>query len=204
MSLVTRITGAFALSLALAPALAATEDEVVNRVKSAADQVLTRVSAQRAELEAHPERIHDSVAELVKPYFDFEAMTQAAMGKYWPQASENQRAEVVSEFTEMLIRTYGSAVLKYSGKPIAYTGTRFAADNQRALVATKVEPVSGPPVPIDYKLHQFGGNWMVYDVIIDNVSLLTNYRSSFASEIRAGGVDGLISKLRNRNKELGG
>ena len=72
------------------------------------------------------------------------------------------------------------------------------------MVSTRVEPTSGPAVPIDYKLHNTSGTWMVYDVAIDNISLVTNYRSSFSSEIRNSGLDGLIEALRTRNAELEG
>ena len=198
------ITGILMLVSTAGPVIGATDDEILNRMQGAVDKVLARVTSQRAELEQHPERIHDSVADLITPYFDFAAMTESAMGKYWPRTDASKRAEVVSEFTELLIRTYGSAVFKYSGKPIDYEPLRWSSDHQRALVPTKVEPLSGPPVPIEYKLHEVGGDWMVYDVEIDNISLVTNYRSTFANEIRSGGVDGLIAKLRNRNQELGG
>jgi len=201
--LITLASALLAMALTL-PASANTDDEVLDLVRGAADKVLARVTELRGELEAHPEQIHDKVADLVVPYFDFTDMTQSAMGKYWPRADEAQRAAVVAEFQELLIRTYGSAVFKYSGKPIEYEPVKWSKDGKRALVATKVEPVSGPSVPIDYKLHQAGDTWMVYDVVIDNISLVTNYRSSFANEIRAGGVDGLIAKLRARNQELGG
>ena len=205
MKFLIHLTSALlAVTLALPAAADAKDDEVLSLVRGAADKVLTRVTDLRAELEAHPEQIHDRVADLVEPYFDFTAMTQSAMGKYWPRADETQRSAVVTEFQELLIRTYGSAVFKYSGKPIEYSSVKWSKDGERALVPTKVEPVSGPAVPIDYKLHQSGGSWMVYDVVIDNISLVTNYRSSFANEIRSGGVDGLIAKLRARNEELGG
>ena len=77
------------------------------------------------------------------PDFDFTAMAESAMGKYWPRADEQQRSEVVAEFQELLIRTYGSALLKYSGKPIEYGALKWSNDGKRALVPTKVEPVSG-------------------------------------------------------------
>lgn len=204
MTMAGRIAVATLLTLTSPAALANSDDEVLERIQTAADQVLERVLEHREELEAHPEQIYDSVSDLVTAYFDFSAMTQAALGKYWPRADDRQRSEVVAEFRELLVRTYGSAVLKYSGKPIEYKGVRWSGDKQRALVSTRVEPTSGPAVPIDYKLHKAGGNWMVYDVTIDNISLVTNYRSSFANEIRNGGLDGLIEALRSRNAELKG
>ena len=132
------------------------------------------------------------------------AMTESAMGKYWPRSSDSQKAAVVAEFSELLIRTYGSAVFKYSGKPVEYGTLKWSSDGKRVLIPTKVAPVSGPDVPIDYKVHQVNGNWKIYDVVVDNVSLVTNYRSSFSNEIRSGGVEALIEKLKARNQELRG
>jgi len=199
-----RVAGALLLGLTALPASANTDQDILDLVQGTADQVLARVSERRTELEQYPERVGSAVSDLVISRFDFAAMTQSVMGKYWPRADEKQRSEVIAEFQELLIRTYGSALLKYSGKPIEYGQLKWSSDGQRALVPTKVEPVSGPAVPIDYKLHQSSGAWKVYDVVIDNISLVTNYRSSFANEIRTGGVDGLIQKLRSRNQELGG
>ena len=180
------------------------DEEILGRVQSAADQVLTRVTEKRAELEAHPERIHDSVVDLIVNYFDFPAMSQSAMGKYWPRASDPQRAAVVAEFRELLVRTYGTTVLRYSDKPIAYGKVSWSSDEQRARVETTVEQQTGQPVQILYYLHESAGQWLVYDVVVEDLSLVTNYRASFSNEIRAAGVDGLIAKLRARNKELGG
>ena len=189
---------------AVSVAMATTSDDVLNRVKTAADQVLARVSERRAELKAHPERIHDSVADFITPYFDFATMTQSAMGKYWPRANQAQQTAVVSEFSELLIRTYGTTLLEYSGKPIRYGGVTWSKDGKRARVETTAEPKSGAPVTILYYLHEAGGSWQVYDVVVEDLSLVTNYRSSFATEIRAGGIDGLIDKLQSRNEQLGG
>jgi phospholipid transport system substrate-binding protein len=185
-------------------ALAASDEEIVEHMRGAVDAVLERVSAQRAELEANPQLIHESVADIVTAYFDFNAMTRSAMGRYWPRAQDGQKAEVEAEFSELLIRTYGSAIFKYSGKPIAYKPVRWSSDRKRVLVPTVVETVAGAPVPIEYKLHEVDGVWRVYDVEIENISLVSNYRSTFTNEIRNSGVDGLIVKLKDRNKELGG
>jgi len=194
------------LLLALSTAVMArpSDDEILQQVRTAADQVLDRVLARRAELEAHPDRIHDSVSDIVVKYFDFTAMARSAMGKYWPRASDEQRQAVVTEFTELLIRTYGTTALKYSGAPIRYDRVAWSKDDQRARVETTAEPEVGQPVRINYFLHSAEGRWQIYDVVVEDLSLVTNYRASFSNEIRTSGVDGLIAKLRARNEELGG
>jgi len=203
MNALLKIAGALLLAAAL-PAQANTDQDILGLVQTTADQVLSRVMERRDELEQHPELVGPAVSDLVVERFDFEAMTQSAMGKYWPRSEPAQRDQVVSEFQALLIRTYGAALLRYSGKPIEYGTLKWSKDGKRALVPTKVEPSAGPAVPIDYKLHQVAGAWKVYDVVIDNISLVTNYRSTFANEIRNGGVDGLIRKLRARNQAAAG
>ncbi|KHF26563.1 hypothetical protein BOV90_01945 [Solemya velum gill symbiont] len=188
--------------LFIAPVTMAADEDVIKVVDDAAQKVLKRFESRKDELKAHPERIHDAVADLVKPHFDFNALTQSAMGKHWRRASSADKRSVVKAFSELLIRTYGSALLNYSGKPIEYGEARRSKDNLRVLVPSKVTTASGSLVTIDYILHKPGRAWLVSDVKIEGISLAANYRTSFANEIRSGGVTGLVAKLEERNKAL--
>lgn len=190
--------------LLVAPGTMAADEDVVKMVKSTADKVLQRFNSRESDLKAHPERIHDAIADVIKPHFDFDAMTQSAMGKYWRTASASEKTEVAAVFGELLIRTYGSALLNYSGKPIEYGEAKRSKDNARILIPSSVTASSGSVVPIDYILHQVNSKWKVSDVKIEGISLSANYRTSFASEIRKSGIAGLIAKLKERNKSLGG
>lgn len=180
----------------------AADEDIVKLVQDAAEKVLAKFKSREAELKEHPERIYDAVGYLVKPHFDFAAMAQSAMGKHWKKASASQKKKITSEFSELLIRSYGSALLSYSGKPIQYAEPRRSKDGKRVMVSSTVEPNRGKPIDIDYKLHQSGGKWKVYDVIISGITLVTNYRKSFATEISKSGIDGLIKSLHNRNQAL--
>ncbi|HEB95597.1 MAG TPA: ABC transporter substrate-binding protein, partial [Sedimenticola thiotaurini] len=128
--------------------------------------------------------------------FDFERMSRLALGRHWRKASEQQRQAFVAAFRQLLVRTYATALLNYSDEQIVYKPLRQEPTGKEAVVNTLVSEPGGAPVPIDYRLHLGSdGHWRVYDVIVDGVSLVSNYRSSFGSEIRRRGMDGLIRKL---------
>ena len=193
----------FSLALALVLPLGqvhAADEEIRALAKEVSDKILARTAARRDELRAHPERLSDALGDLINPYFDFPAMTQSAMGKYWPRASASEQGAITKEYTKLLIRTYGAAVLNYSGKPIEYGQPKRSKDGKRVEVPSEVTPASGQPVSIDYRMHEVGGKWMVYDVKIDGISLIANYRTSFANEIRKGGMNGLIAALKEKNR----
>jgi len=129
-------------------------------------------------------------------------MTRSAMGKYWRRASDEQKMVIEEQFRQMLVRTYGVALLNYSGQEIKYLPVKASSDDKRVTVQTRVSEVkSGPEIPVDYRLVQNSNSWKVYDVVIDGMSLVSNYRSSFSGEIRRSGIDGLIKTLQNRNGE---
>ena len=173
-------------------------------VRSTADRVLAEVKANKARLDRDSSGIYDLVQRYVVPHFDFTRMTQSAMGRYWRSATEEQRAALTREFQEMLVRTYAVALLNYSGQQIEYLPLRASPSDDDVLVQTKVSDSGAPPIPIDYRLSRSVGSWKVYDVTIDGVSLVSNYRSMFAEQVQRNGVDGLIKQLSDRNRQLRG
>lgn len=179
----------------------ANDQEILELAQEVTDQVLSRTASRRSELKAHPERLPEVLGDLVNTYFDFPYLTRQAMGKYARRASASQMSTIEREFARLLVRTYGVAVLNYSGKPIQYERpVRSGKDRNRVRVDSKVTASNGSLVSIKYYLHQVGGKWKVYDVKIDNVSLNTTYRSNFNEEISRGGIDGLISMLKSKNR----
>lgn len=173
-------------------------------VRSTADRVLAEVKANKARLDRDTSGIYDLVQRYVVPHFDFARMTQSAMGRHWRSATEEQRVALTREFQEMLVRTYAVALLNYSGQQIEYLPLRSSAADDDVLVQTKVSDSGAPPIPIDYRLSRSVGTWKVYDVTIDGVSLVSNYRSMFAEQVQRTGVDGLIKQLSDRNRQLRG
>lgn len=201
------LVGAFlALLILLASAVArgAEGTDAQALVRATADRVLAEVKANQGRLERDSSGIYELVQRHVVPHFDFPRMTQSAMGRHWRSASGEQRAALVREFQEMLVRTYAVALLNYSGQQIEYLPLRSSASDDDVLVQTKVSDAGAPPIPIDYRLSRTVGNWKVYDVTIDGVSLVSNYRSMFAEQVQRNGVDGLIRQLSDRNRQLRG
>jgi phospholipid transport system substrate-binding protein len=174
-------------------------------VRVTADRVLSEVTANKAALDKDPSGIYRLVEGTVVPRFDFTAMSQSALGRYWRRATPDQQQQVTSEFKELLVRTYAVALLSYSGQQIQYLPVRLQGGEDDVMIPTRIDPgTGGPPVPINYRMHLVAGQWLVYDVVIDGVSLVTNYRSTFANTVRHRGIDGLIQQLAERNQQLRG
>ncbi len=183
--------------------LQAKEQSAQELVRSTADYVLSQVRARKAELEKDSSGIYALVQEKVIPHFDFRIMTRAALGRYWRQASEEQKERLTREFRELLVRTYATMLLGYSDEKIEYLPFRGKPGDKRVIVRTRVHTSDGaPPVPIDYRLYRKNGEWKVYDVVVDGVSLVSNYRGTFANEVRKGGIEGLIASLEEHNRKL--
>ena len=179
--------------------VAATTVDPEQLVKQTSDQVLAEVKDRKKELTEFPGRIYDLVEEVVLPRFDFERMSMLVLGKHWRTASEEQRAQFVIQFRELLVRTYATALLNYSDQEIRYLPVRQVEGAQEVTISTEVAAEGAPRIPIAYSLIRDGESWKVFDVTIDGVSLVSNYRTTFASQIRRYKLEGLIAKLEERN-----
>lgn len=136
----------------------------------------------------------------VLPHFDFVHMTRLAVGKDWRKASPEQQSALVEEFRTLLVRTYSKAFIEYRNQTIEYKPLKMQPADTDVLVRTQVNQTAGKPVQIDYNLEKADKGWKVYDISVAGVSLVTNYRSSFAQEVSLGGIEGLIASLRAKNK----
>jgi phospholipid transport system substrate-binding protein len=170
-------------------------------VKDTSERMLDVLRKDRDALKAHPERIYALAEKIVLPHFDFQRMSRLVLGRYWRTASPQQRAQFADEFRTLLVRTYGTALLDYTNQTVSYSPVRAAPDATEIIVHTEVQQPGGMPTPIDYRMYVKDGAWKVYDVIVDGVSLVTNYRNSFAEEIRKSGMDGLIKAMAQRNQK---
>jgi phospholipid transport system substrate-binding protein len=162
------------------------------------------VSARKADLEANPALIYPLVESTVLPHFDFRQMSQSALGRFWRDATDEQKTALTNEFRELLVRTYATALLGYTGQQIQYLPVQYKPGDEKVMIPTRIAATdNAPPIPINYRLQLNESKWMVYDVVIDGVSLITNYRSQFAAEVRRGGIAGLISTLESKNRNTG-
>jgi phospholipid transport system substrate-binding protein len=176
-------------------------DAAASLVRDVSQRMLTILKERRAEIDREPSIIFGLVDQIVVPHFDFEKITQAAVGQYWRQATPEQRKALANGFREVLIRTYAQALLNYSGEDIRYLPVKPGQREATVTVPTEVRERGGPAVPVDYRMYEKNGKWLVYDLVIDNVSLIVNYRGSFTTEIRRDGIDGLIRRLGQMNQK---
>lgn len=172
-------------------------------VQDTSTRMLDALRKNRAMIDREPGRLYDLVDQIVLPNFDFELMSRWVLGRAWQQATPEQRRRFTEEFRTLLVRTYAKALLEYSDEEIRVLPQPAMADGNETTVRTEVKPKTGQPIPINYSMHLGNDVWRVYDVTVEGVSLVTNYRSTFASQIRNNGLDALIADLRQRNSTLG-
>ncbi|MEA2092995.1 MAG: ABC transporter substrate-binding protein [Pseudomonadota bacterium] len=172
-------------------------------VRDTSTQMLVTIRKEKSAIDQDQARLHELVAEIVLPHFDFVRMGRWTLGKHWRSASVQQRKEFAGEFRALLIRNYSNVLSEYADAEIDYLPFTMKDGDTRAKVHTELTPSNGVPVSIVYSLHRTKDDWKVYDVAVEGVSLVTNYRSSFASKIRKDGLDQLINMLAANNKEAG-
>ena len=179
---------------------ASTEDSAEALVKSTTDNVLRILEKERDVIEKDPGRIYGIVDEYIIPNFDFERMSQRVLGKFWQRATKDQQDRFQAQFQTLLVRTYATALREYSNQKVEFLPSRPRGDGE-VSVRTQIVQTGGPPISIDYELRKNSEQWKVYDVTIEGVSLVINYRSTFASEIRTNGLDALIERLAKHNQQ---
>ncbi|MFO1372161.1 MAG: ABC transporter substrate-binding protein [Candidatus Competibacteraceae bacterium] len=170
-------------------------------VQDTSAQMLDALRKNRETLTRDSSRIYELVNQIVLPNFDFELMSRWVLGRAWQQATPEQRRYFTEEFRTLLVRTYAKALLEYSDEDIRVLPVPATANSDEVTVRTEVHPRTGQPIQINYSMHRSNEAWKVYDVTVDGVSLVTNYRGTFASQIRNGGLDTVIADLRQRNAQ---
>ena len=172
-------------------------------VQTTSDKMLQALRQNRNELDGDSTKLYGLVDEIVLPHFDFRTMSAWVLGKYWRQATAEQRNRFTEEFRTLLVRTYASSLLDYSDENITFLPLNAPAEADDVTVRAEVRQTVGQTIPINYSMHVKNNAWKVYDVSVDGISLVTNYRSSFSDQIRKEGIDGLIQKLSARNDQEG-
>lgn len=170
-------------------------------VKNTAQEVLAIIKQDKDIQSGNSQKVLDLVDAKVLPHFDFVRMAQLAVGRHWPKASPAQQQVLVKEFRTLLVRTYSSSLTSYKDQVIDYRPVKMAPGDTDVTVKTVVNQPGAQPIPIEYSLEKGADGWKVYDVAVDSVSLVTNYRSSFSSEIHSRGIDGLIKTLADKNRK---
>ncbi|MDH5357902.1 MAG: ABC transporter substrate-binding protein [Gammaproteobacteria bacterium] len=172
-------------------------------VKDASDRMMQALKDNKTQLEENPDMIYGLVQDILMPNFDFGKMSKLALGKNWRNASESQRERFTEEFRGLLIRTYSTAMLEYTDEEILFLPFHDDISTKKVKVEMEILQSGGPSIPMALSMYLNNDNeWKVYDVKIDGISLVTNYRSSFSTEIRNDGMDKLIENLATRNEKI--
>ncbi|MCB1996983.1 MAG: ABC transporter substrate-binding protein [Burkholderiaceae bacterium] len=190
LALTLSLTSAGAVLAAVAP------DALV---RDLSNEVIDAVKADPAIQAGDVGKVIALVDAKVLPYLNFPRMTASAVGLPWRQATPEQKEKLQAEFKLLLVRTYAGALAQVKDQTVQMKSFRAAADDTEVLVRTEVKG-KGEPIQLDYRLEKAGDSWKIYDVNVLGIWLVNQYKNSFGQEIKAGGIDGLIAKLAERNK----
>jgi len=188
-------------TLLLAPTTWAIETSPDILVNNTAQEVLAIIKRDKDIQSGNKAKILELVESKILPHFNFARMTRLAMGKNWSKAAPQQQEELEKQFRTLLVRTYYKALSVYSHHTIKVTPLKAIAGDY-ATVKTQVIQTHGQPVSIDYSMEKTSNGWKVYDITVAGISLVINYRSSFNSQIRRGGIEGLLKTLAEKNRML--
>ncbi len=169
--------------------------------KATTDEVL-EILRNNQDIRTDPKRVTELVEAKILPNFDFPKMTRLAVGKGWRQATPEQRETLVTEFRNLLVRTYGSSLTRYKNETVEFKP--FKMEPQATDVTVKSQILrtdGGQPVAVDYSMEKTPSGWKIYDVTVEAVSLVTTYRGSFSDEVQRSGIDGLIASLQQKNRD---
>jgi phospholipid transport system substrate-binding protein len=194
-----QVVSALSMALALAAAQAQSATAPDALIKQLSNEVIDAVKSDKAIQAGDVSRIITLVDAKVMPNVNFQRMTASAVGRYWRTATPEQQKRLQDEFKILIVRTYAGALTQVKDQTVQLKPMRAGADDPEVVVRTEVKG-KGDPIQLDYRLEKNGSEWKIYDVNVLGVWLVEQYKSSFAQEIGAAGVDGLIAKLAERNK----
>lgn len=189
-----------AVLLVWAPLAAATVEAAQSLVERTTQEMLGILKDNRERIAEDPQFLEVQVERVIVPHLDFESMTKLAVAAYWRRADDAQRDRLVEEFRTLLLRTYTKSLGEFSNQQVEFLPYRDSGRDDRAVVRSRIiQAAGGPPIEVEYRLRLLDEGWKIYDISIDNISLVTSYRTSFASQIRQTGLDGLIASLAEKN-----
>jgi len=170
------------------------------QLKGAIDRVVTTLESPALKGDGKAAERRRAVRKIANEIFDFGEIARRSLGRYWQPLSEAQRSEFVGLFGDLLERSYISKIELYGGEKIIYNGERV--DGDLATVSTKIITKNGTEVPVDYRLFRRGENWMVYDVNIEGISLVSNYRTQFNKIIQTSGYNALVDRMKSKQTQF--
>ena len=197
---VMKITGALLAGILLLSGPAQAMQSPQELVQKTTDEITSVLRTDQDKIKADSNHLLTVVDGIVAPHFDFERMSSWVLGKYWRKAKADEKTRFASEFRTLLVRTYAKALNDNYDKQIDMLPARKKKGGKQVTIRTEVQQSAGFPIPINYKMHIKNDAWKIFDVSVDGISLVANYRTSFAKEIRKDGLQSLIDRLAKRNK----
>ncbi len=171
-------------------------------IQGTADALFLAMNGRREQLEADRPELYRIVDEVLLPRFDRNYAGRLVLAKHWRTASAEQRAQFVQAFYEFLVRTYAKGLLAFADHPIRVLPFRPGTKEGRATVRTEVTLSDGRVTPVSYSLRFTDGSWLIWDVTIEGISYIKNYRTDFNVDIRRNGIDAAIARLEQRTTKL--
>lgn len=169
-------------------------------VKSVTNEVLQVIRSDKDIQTGNSKKAMELIEAKVQQHFNFAHMIQLGLGRDWKKASAAQQKQLTDEFHTLLVRTYAKALTEYKSQTIEFKPFKMNAGESDVKVRTQVNQAGSKAIPLDYYLEKSPVGWRVYDIEVEGISLVINYRESFAAEVRSGGIEGLIKSLQSKNK----
>lgn len=190
---------AFMLALAMLPALAQNNLAPEQLVRKITDDVLAAVKQDKQLAAGDREKALALAEQKVLPHIDFREAARLAVGRSWNSATPQQQDRLVTEFRAMLVRIYSNAIDAYRGQTLRVLPVKMAPTDTDVTVRNQYLSPGRQPVAVEYSMRKTSEGWKIYDIVVENVSLVLTYRSEFDQVMRQSGVDGLIKRMNEKN-----
>lgn len=174
-------------------------------VQNVSESLKKLLKENQTRIEIDTAYVYQLADEVIAPHIDFHRLSGLALGKHWRRASSEQKNEFMQQFQRLLVRTYSTAFREFGDWSLNFIPRHNAAEAEDIMVRSEILRAGAPPVSVNYRMHKTDNDWRVYDVVIEGISLVTNYRSTFSKEVRRNGMKGLIkriTKLNNRRTAM--
>ena len=193
-----RLVFASALALVLLTGRGATAGPPTDQLRESIDRALQALGDPDLRKEIGTRERRATLRGIANEAFDFEEMTKRALARHWHGRTPAEQKEFVQLFADLMERSYVSKLELYAGEKIRYTGESVEGEGEQATVRTKIVTKQGTDIPVDYRMHRRGDRWLVYDVVIEGISLVSNYRSQFNTIIRTSTYQDLVARMKTK------
>ncbi len=203
MKATTALAAVVVLGLAAAPVFPASDKSPDQVIQETSDLVLETLNENRERFKKDPDALYAAIDDILLPRFDRMYSGGLVMGKYWRRATPEQRERFINALYRTLLRTYAEGILEYRGDELEVLPVEGDISDGKAVVETRVTLDTGVVTPVNYRMRLSDGSWKTYDLIIEGISYVSNYRSQYAEEFRAKGIETVIEELEARARGEG-